>query len=89
MGKVDRKVKKEANSKFLPWDYVSYKNQTEDYVRTARKLSGEGFNPKANFRPNIVSNANIGKVFGLSFEGFKTTNLNLHLETRKDLLRLY
>ncbi len=89
MGKVDRKVKRESNSKFPPWDYVPYKNRTEDYFRTIRKLSGEGFNPKVNFPRNIVSNANIAKVFGLSFEGFKTTNLNLHLETRKDLLRLY
>ncbi len=44
---------------------------------------------EANFPPNIVSNANIAKIFGLSFEDFKTTNLNLHLETRKDLFRLY
>jgi len=89
MGKADKKVKREMNSKFPPWDYVPHKDQTKDYFRTVRKLSGEGFNPKANFPPNIVSNANIAQVFGLSFEGFKTTNLNPYLETRKDLLRLY
>jgi hypothetical protein len=89
MGKVDKKVNREANSEFPPWDYVPYKDQTKDYFKTIRKLSGEGFNPKANFPPNSVSFADIAKVFGLSFEDFKTTNLNLHLETRKDLLRLY
>jgi len=56
---------------------------------TVRKLSDEGFNPKANFPPNIVYDANIAEVFGPSSKGFKTTNLNLHLGMRKDLLRLY
>jgi len=89
VGKVDRKVKREANSKFLPWDYVPYKDQMEDYFKTVRKLNGEGFNPKANFPPNIVFDADITKVFRLSSEGFKTTNLNFHPEMRKDLLKLY
>jgi hypothetical protein len=83
MAKVDRKVKREANSEFPPWDYVPYKDQSENYFMNVRKLSGEGFNPKANFPPNIMYGANIAKVFGLSFKGFKTTNLNLHLETRR------
>jgi hypothetical protein len=52
-------------------------------------LNGEGFNPKANFPPNIVSDANIAKVFGMSSKGFKITNLNFHLETRKDFLNFY
>jgi hypothetical protein len=89
MGKADMKVKREANSKFLPWDYVPYKDQSETYFIIAEKLSGEGFNPKANFPPNIVYNEKIVEVFGPSSEGFKTTNLNLHLEMRKDLLKLY
>jgi len=61
----------------------------EDYFKTVRKLNGEGFNPKANFPPNIVFDADITKVFRLSSEGFKTTNLNFHPEMRKDLLKLY
>ncbi len=47
-------------------------------------MSGKGFNPKANFLPNIVFDVDITKVFGLSFEGFKTTNLNLHPKMKKD-----
>jgi len=89
MGKVDRKVKKEVNFEFLPWDFVLYKYQIENYFKIIRKLSGEGFNRKANFPPNIVSDVNIVEVFRSSFEGFKTTNLNIHLETKKDLLQLY
>jgi hypothetical protein len=89
MGKVDRKVKREANSKFPPWDYVPYKDQTEYYFKIIRKLSGERFNPKANFPPNIMSDADIAEVFGLLAKGFKTTNLNLHPKMKKDLLRLY
>jgi hypothetical protein len=89
MGKVDRKVKREANSQFPSWDYVPYKDQNENYFMIVRKLSGEGFNTKGDFPPNIVSNANIAKVLGPSSKGFKTTNLNLHLETKKKLLRLY
>jgi hypothetical protein len=52
-------------------------------------LSGKGFNPKANFLPNIVSDVDITKVFGLSFEGFKTTDLNVHPKNKKGLLRFY
>ncbi len=89
MRKVDRKVKKEVNFEFLPWDFVPYKYQTKNYFKTIRKLSVEGFNRKANFPPNIVSDVNIVEVFRSSFEGFKTTNLNIHLETKKDLLQLY
>ncbi len=89
MGKVDRKVKKEVNFEFLPWDFVLYKYQIENYFKIIRKLSGEGFNRKANFPPNIVFDVNIVEVFRSSFEGFKTTNLNIHLETKKDLLQLY
>jgi hypothetical protein len=55
MGKANIKLKRETNFEFPPWDYVPYKNQIEDYFKIIRKLSGEGFNPKANFPPNIVS----------------------------------
>jgi hypothetical protein len=89
MGKVDRKVKKEMNFEFLPWDFVPYKYQIEDYFKTIKKLSGEGFNPKANSPPNVVSDVNITEVFRPSFEGFKTTNLNIHLEMKKNLLWFY
>jgi hypothetical protein len=89
MGKADRKVKREANFEFPPWDYVPYKDQTEDYFKIIKKLSGEGFNPKANFPPNIMFDANIVEIFGLSSKGFKTTNSNLHPKMRKDLLRFY
>ncbi len=63
MGKVDRKLKREMNFEFPPWDYVPYKNQIEEYFKIIRKLSGEGFNPKANFPPNIVSNADIISIW--------------------------
>jgi hypothetical protein len=78
MGKVDKKVKREANFEFPPWDYVAYKDQTKDYFKIVGKLNCEGFNPKANFPRNIVFDTDITKVFKLSSEGFKTTNLNLH-----------
>ncbi len=63
MGKTDKKLKRETNFEFPPWDYVPYKNQIEDYFKIIRKLSGEGFNPKANFPPNIVSNADIRSIW--------------------------
>jgi hypothetical protein len=65
------------------------KIKLKNYFKTIKKLNGEGFNPKANFPPNIVSDANIAKVFGMSFEGFKTTNLNFHPKTKKDFLGFY
>jgi hypothetical protein len=37
MEKADRKVKREANFEFPPWDYVPYKDQTKDYFRTIKK----------------------------------------------------
>jgi len=86
---VDRKMKKEVNSKFPPWDFVPYKYKTEDYFKTIRKLNGERFNPKANFPPNIVFDAKITKVVGPLFGGFKITNLKFHPKTKKDLLRPY
>jgi hypothetical protein len=63
MGKADRKLKRETNFEFPPWDYLPYKNQFEDYFKIIRKLSGEAFNPKANFPPNIVSNADIRSIW--------------------------
>jgi hypothetical protein len=36
-----------------------------------------------------VFDAYITKIFGPPFEGFKTTNLNLHPKMKKDLFRLY
>jgi hypothetical protein len=82
-------VKREANSEFPQWGYVPYKDQIENYFKTIKKLSGEGFNPKANFPPNIVSDADIAKAFRLSSKSFKTTNLNLHPKMKKDLFRFY
>ncbi len=79
-------MKREANSEFPPWGYV---DQTKNYFKTIKKLSGEGFNPKANFPPNIVFDADIAEIFRLSSKGFKTTNLNLHPKMKKDLFRLY
>jgi hypothetical protein len=63
MGKADRKMKRETNFEFPPWDYVRYKNQIENYFKIIRKLSGEGFNPKANFPPNIMFNADIRSIW--------------------------
>lgn len=36
--KVERKVKREASSKFSPWDDVNYKDQTKEYFKTIRKF---------------------------------------------------
>ncbi len=36
-------VKREANYEFPPWDYVPYKDQSENYFMIVKKLSGEGF----------------------------------------------
>jgi hypothetical protein len=36
-----------------------------------------------------VFDADILEIFGPSFEGFKTNNLNLHLEMKKVLLQFY
>jgi hypothetical protein len=63
--------------------FCSLQYQTKDYFKIVRKLSDEGFNPKENFPPNIVSDADIAKIFGPSFEGFKTTNLNLHPKNKE------
>ncbi len=88
-GEGKHESEREANFEFPPWDYVPYKDQTENYFRIVRKLSGKGFNPKANFPLNIVSDVDIAKIFGLSTKGFKTTNLTFHPELKKDLFQLY
>ncbi len=65
MGKVDNKVKREANSEFPPWDYVLYKDQTKDYFKIVRKLNGEGFNPKCrNPSLRLATKARGCKVVG-------------------------
>jgi hypothetical protein len=77
------------NFEFPPWDHVAYKDQIKKYFRIVTKLNVEGFNPKVIFPTNIVSDLNIIEVFGLSSKGFKTTNLHLHCEMKRELLRFY
>lgn len=36
--KVERRVKREASSKFSQWDEVNYKDQTKEYFKTIRKF---------------------------------------------------
>jgi hypothetical protein len=48
MVKVKKKMKKEVCFEFQPWDHVEYKSQIEEYFKTIKKLSNEGFNLKAN-----------------------------------------
>jgi hypothetical protein len=37
----------------------------------------------------LVTEANIGEIFGLGCESLKTTILHLHLDTKKELVKLY
>jgi hypothetical protein len=38
MGKVDIKVKREANFEFPPWDYVPYKKQIEKLLQDYQEV---------------------------------------------------
>ncbi len=45
-------------------------------------------NPKSDLTPKDVCETNIEEVFG-KLAKFKTTNTQLHVDTKKDLLELY
>ncbi len=60
--KVERKVKREASSKFSPWDDINYKDQTKEYFKTIRKFYNQGLNLRSNIHTSIVSNVDITEV---------------------------
>ncbi len=60
--KVEKKMKREASSKFSPWDHIDYENQTKKYFKTINKLYNQGFNPRSSIPTSIMSNVNITEV---------------------------
>jgi hypothetical protein len=87
MVKEERKFKKvDMWPKFPPWEPVDYKNQIKHYFKTIRRLNNEGLNPKTKIP---TCDNDIAKIFGFGCEGLKTTNPYLHLDTKKELIKLY
>lgn len=87
--KVEKKVKREAFFEFPPWDHVDYKDQIEEYFKIVRKFNNQGLNPRSSIPTSIMFNANIAEDFGLPFDNFKTTNMHLHHDTKKELIMFY
>ncbi len=67
--KVEKKMKREASSKFSPWDHVDYEDQTKKYFKTISKLYNQGFNPRSSIPTSIVYNVDITKVLDQHLTG--------------------
>jgi hypothetical protein len=80
---------KAINAKFLPWELVEFHKQTEKYFVIFRKLSSMGLNLRLGITNKHVSIIDIKKVFGPDCSSLKTMNPNLHLNTKKGLVKLY
>jgi len=46
MVKEKEKPRRKMWLEFPPWEHVDYKDQTEEYFKTVRRLSNVGLNPK-------------------------------------------
>ncbi len=75
--------------KFSPWEHVDYKDQIEEYFKTIRKLSYVGLNPKTEIPSCLVTKVDIVEILSLGCESLKTTNLHLHPNTKRELLKFY
>ncbi len=53
-----------------------------------RHLNNNGFSPKIDLKPHHITKEDIEEVFG-ACTNYRTTNPNLLLKTRKELLALY
>lgn len=73
---------------FPPWVPMEFKDQTETYFESMKKLNGNGLNPTINCSSLLVTKLDIGEVFGLKRTSFKVTNPHLHPETKQNLLKL-
>jgi hypothetical protein len=66
----------------------AYSKQTVEFFREERGLASSGLNPKLDLTSEHVSAIDIEKMFGKDLK-FKTTNPNLTLETKKEVIALY
>ncbi len=66
---------------------VEYESQNRKVFIKVWKLNGIGLIPKCDITTKEVSEANIKEVFS-KVAKFKTTNIRLHADTKKDLLHL-
>lgn len=69
-------------------DLALYREQTLEYFKKVRGLSGEGLNPKEKADVACVTAEDIEEVWG-KVSSFKTTNTKLHPDTRRELIELY
>ncbi len=74
---------------FPPWEHVDYKDQTKAYFKTLKRLSNVRLNPKTKVPNCLVTKVDLVEIFGFGCESLKTTNLCFHLDTKKQLVKLY
>ncbi len=89
MVKEEKKPRKKTWLEFPPWEHVDYKDQIEEYFKIVKRLSNVGLNLKTKIPNCLVTKAHIVEIFGLGCESLKTTNLHLHCDTKKELVKLY
>lgn len=77
------------NVEFPPWECFEFHKQIEEYFVVVKKLSSMGLNPKLGITNEHVTVVDIKEVFGPNCSILKTTNANLHLNTKKGLVKLY
>jgi len=65
----------------------NYKFQTNLFFIKVKHLNGLGLDPKSELIIEHVTQADIEEVFG-KVAKFKTTNIHLHVDTKKKLLHL-
>jgi hypothetical protein len=83
MVKEKEKPRRKMWLEFPPWEHVNYKGQIEEYLKTVRRLSNVGLNPKIVIPSCLVTNVDIVEIFGLGCESLKTTNMCFHHDTKK------
>ncbi len=89
MVKEKKNPRKETWPKFPPWEHVDYKDQTEEYFKTIRRLNNVGLNLKTKIPSCLVTKVHIVEIFGLGCESLKITNPRLHPNTKKKLVKFY
>jgi hypothetical protein len=75
--------------KFPPWDHVDYHEQIVKFFATIKELPTRGLNLKFGINNEHVTTSNIDEVFGVDCSSFNTINLYLHIDTKKDLVKLH
>ncbi len=82
-------MKREVSKNLFPWEHIDFHEQIINYFAIVRELPNMGLNPKLGMTNEHVTNSDIEKVFGPNCFCFKTTNLHLHVDNKRKLVKLY